>query len=58
MPAVLSKLEGKDVAFEMSVSSSAQTCELNYRGNIVKESHVIIFVTTELDGKPDPKKPG
>ena len=51
-------LKGKDVSFEMSVSSSAQTCELNYRGNIVKESLVVIFVTTQLDGKPVPNRPG
>ena len=48
IPEVYSNLVGRDATFEQHASSTLQTCQLMYRGNIVTKSKAIIFVTPEI----------
>ena len=48
LPDALDLLVGSDADFEAILSSTAKKLKIHYRGNIVTQSHAIIFVCTEL----------
>ena len=48
IPQVYANLVGRDASFEQHASSTLQTCQLDYRRNIVQKSRAIIFFTPEM----------
>ena len=48
IPQVFDQLLGSDTNFEQHASSTLQTLELHYRGNIVTQARAVIFLTPEM----------
>jgi hypothetical protein len=55
IPDIFAYLQGEDANFETAMSQTLQPLRLDYRGNIVRKTRAIIFVTSTLSapGRPD-----